>query len=388
MHVLRTLLLGNNPIGRNGGEAMLDACRKCLSLRDLGELSPTVPAVLRQEMMRVLCENEIEARGGDQHCGVLAFGQTSVLREGRRMENGGGGGGDMEEGKNKKGVDDDEEDVEDEDEDVMRSKYPQPCIHTYPWVVETNVPSARKNQLNEQQQKTSGGADGIDWSGWYQHYNVHLYRTSPTTWKEKSGRGDGGDGGDGGGGSGSGSGGSEGETKQSVGSEKEDEYRGLDIEFEGFATCTTDPLHRLALEGGGGGGGGGGGAAAAKAPSVVGASAPRTTSLCYRIVRQTSRNEYPHPGLIVQEDSEDRDAEDGLEYNLRLKKRDVFQAGDRLSVWIKPLLVSPTETSTLYTRNFYLRMPTDAFEKDYDDTVLHDQTFHQLNLWDGDTPFM
>ena len=121
---------------------------------------------------------------------------------------------------------------------------------------------------------------------------------------------------------------------------------------------------------------------------VATTSAPRTTSLCYRIVRQTAKNEYPHPGLIVKEDAEDRDAEDGLMYNLRLKQCDVFRKGDRLSVWIKPLSISATETSKLYTRNFYLRMPTDAFEKDFDDAVLHDQTFHQLNLWDGDAPFM
>ena len=50
--------------------------------------------------------------------------------------------------------------------------------------------------------------------------------------------------------------------------------------------------------------------------------------------------------------------------------------------------VSKTETAHLYTRNFYVRLPTEEWQDDYDDSVLHDQTFHQLNLWNGDQPFM
>ena len=74
-------------------------------------------------------------------------------------------------------------------------------------------------------------------------------------------------------------------------------------------------------------------------------------------------------------------------YNIRLQLKDTFKQGDRLSVWIKPMQVSPTETANLYTRNFYVRLPTDEWDQDYDDSVLNDQTFHQLNLWNGDQPF-
>ena len=66
-HVLRTLLLGDNPLEQNGGEAILDACRKCLSIHDVGDLSPTVPAALRQEIRRVLRENIIESSSNRTH---------------------------------------------------------------------------------------------------------------------------------------------------------------------------------------------------------------------------------------------------------------------------------------------------------------------------------
>ena len=35
-HVLRSLLLSENPFGQNGGEALLDACRRCVSIHSLG----------------------------------------------------------------------------------------------------------------------------------------------------------------------------------------------------------------------------------------------------------------------------------------------------------------------------------------------------------------
>lgn len=379
-HVLRTLLLGDNALGQHGGEALLDACRKCMSLHCLGELSPTVPAALRQELVRVLRENIIESRGTQSHCGVVAFGQSSVLKEGRIVvndqdrENKNGG-----ETKEAKG----EEDGAEGEEGGKDGDYPRPCIHTYPWVVETKVPALRSatgSTKKEDSGDLTGGnrnAASIDWTGWHRHYNVYLYRTSPATWKdrdEEAGDRDEGEGEDQ----------EDSDTKNSKSSKssKSNTYRGLDIEFEGFATCTTDPLHRLALDGGDSGSRGKG-----SSGGRMGA-APRTTSLCYRIVRQTSNNDLPHPGLVVQEDVEERDQEDGLLYSLRLRPKDTFRAGDRLSVWIKPMSVSSTETAHLYTRNFYLRLPTDEWDMDYDDAVLHDQTFHQLNLWNGDRPFM
>ena len=50
-----------------------------MSLRDVGQLAPTVPAALRQEIARVLRENLIESKASAVDCGVLAYGQTSVL---------------------------------------------------------------------------------------------------------------------------------------------------------------------------------------------------------------------------------------------------------------------------------------------------------------------
>ena len=368
-HVLRTLLLGDNPLEQNGGEAILYACRKCLSIHDVGDLSPTVPAALRQEIRRVLRENIIESSSNRTHCGAVPFGQSSVLKEAHIVI------------KDDKNIDDgnsgEQKTIDEDDAESMKlsSNYPRPCIHTYPWVVETNVPAASSNNITkESDKKTIRSNDGIDWTGWYRHYNVYLYRTSPATWE------DGGVGKDG-----------KGEIcddqiddiekKKNVNGE----YRGLDIEFEGFATCTTDPVHRLALDGGSNFSSSSSGS---RVREGIHGAAPRTTSLCYRIVRQTSNNDLPYPGYIVDEDTDERDEGDGLLYSLRLRPKDEFRAGDRLSVWIKPMSVSKTETAHLYTRNFYVRLPTDEWQDDYDDSVLHDQTFHQLNIWNGDQPFM
>ena len=375
-HVISTLLLGSNPFNQNGGEAILDACRKCMSLRNIGELSPTVPAALRQEIQRVLRENLIESKETNVDCGVLAYGQTSVLPSTVVTSNA------------DRNIDEEGEDEDKNDSSTASMQYPKPNLHTYPWVVETSVPALKStsNSVGNGGSGSSSGSSGssgrgtseIDWRGWYRHYNVFLYRTSPATWDEngsdpmktgmenenedRNGEGEG----------------EKKEKKEKKQKKKMEEYRGLDIEFEGFATCTTDPLHRLALDGGNN----------TKATSGnTSGNAPRTTSLCYRIVRQTNNKDFPHPGLIVKEDIEARDDDDGLLYNIRLQLKDTFKQGDRLSVWIKPMQVSPTETANLYTRNFYVRLPTDEWDQDYDDSVLNDQTFHQLNLWNGDQPF-
>ena len=138
-------------------------------------MSPTVPAALRQEIVRVLRENAIESKGShhNKHCGVVAFGQSSVLKEGQVIV----GTEEREEGE-------EGEEGEDNEEERRLSNYPRPCLHTYPWVVETNVPASLRNASTEksygaeEKEKGKNRKKGMDWTGWHRHYNVYLYRTS------------------------------------------------------------------------------------------------------------------------------------------------------------------------------------------------------------------
>jgi hypothetical protein len=367
-HVLQNLLLGSNPLGVRGGEALLDAARKCTSLHDVGTLSAFVPAGLRQEISRVLAENGQAARQEDLDCGVVPFGQGCLLREKRERElrekREGGGGGEGDDG----------------DAGRDAADPPPPALHTFPWVVTTETKAAgrkvgagRAAASEADTHAAIAKSTAVDWVGWHRHYSVYLYRLGPASWKDDGGS----------------------------------ECRGLDLEWEGFAACSVDPLHRMALESASAAGG------ASKASSSKGpmigrvSTAPRTTSLFYRVVRQTSNEDLPYPGQIVQESLAERDDDDGLKFDVRLGESSApWQVGDRLQVWVKAAGVAPEENTRVYTRNFAVTLPIKrwlgkkkkkrkndgasvaaAAARDGTSQVLADQTFHQLNLYNGDSPF-
>ena len=122
----------------------------------------------------------------------------------------------------------------------------------------------------------------------------------------------------------------------------------------------------------------------------------QTTSLYYRIVRQTANEDLPFPGEIVQESLVERDDDDGLKFEVHLHERGApWHVGDRLQLWVKAAGVGPAENTRIYTRNFALTLPMDKWlgkkrKKEgalNTSQILADQTFHQLNLYNGDSPF-
>ena len=347
-HVLSVIDLGSNPLGVRGGEALLDAARKCVSLQKVGNLSAFVPAGLRQEITRVLAENVNAARKEEIDCGILPYGQACLFQEKREF--------DMRNSNTKDDFGDDSA--------TIAIEPPAPALHTFPWVITTETKAARVGNILDKQMSTEltvhQERNVIDWTGWHRHYSVYLYRLGPDSWEND------------------------------VGSE----CRGFNLEWEGFATCSADPMHRMALE------------ADTKESTPPGksgsnafaamSSAPRNTSLFYRIVRQTSQDDFPFPGVIVKESLIERDDEDGLKFDVSLSEDAApWQVGDRLQVWVKAAGVSPEENSKIYTRNFALTLPMKKWlgrknkggKQDGTNQVLADQTFHQLNLYNGDSPF-
>ena len=246
---------------------------------------------------------------------------------------------------------------------------PAPALHTFPWVVMTETKASAGKGRSDRSSSTALDAPqkspAIDWRGWHRHYSVYLYRLGPVSWSDDGGQ----------------------------------ECRGLDLEWEGFATCSSDPLHRMALEmaaatdseGTQTESGKGGKRLSA---TMGGSTAPRNTPLFYRIVRQTSGEDLPYPGEVVQQSLIERDEDDGLKYSVRMHKNAaLWKVGDRLQVWVKAVGVAPEENTRIYTRNFMLTFPINKWLRDkakkrgggHGDVsthagasqVLADQTFHR-----------